>query len=280
MFVVADMGSTKTDWSFVDEKKKTSLKTQGFNPYFYSTENIKQILKDAFDNKNLPLTEVEKLYFYGSGCSTDEKCAIIKNALIDFFPNTEIFITHDLLGSARALCGRNQGVACILGTGSNSCLYDGENIIDNVPSLGFLLGDEGGGSDIGRELIKYYNYGELPMELEEQFEEEFKMNRKLLLKEVYETKHPNVYCAGYSKFVADNKANPVMQQLITERLDEFFKRHVIKYEDYKNLPINFIGSTAYYYSDILRKVAIKYGTRVGVIVQNPMEKLIAFHNGL
>ncbi len=281
MFVVADMGSTKTDWSFVDESKKVTLiKTQGFNPYFYSTEDIKNILRPAFLGKDLPLTVADKLYFYGSGCSSDEKCAIVKNALVEFFPNAEIFITHDLLGSARALCGKNKGVACILGTGSNSCLYDGENIVANVPSLGFLLGDEGGGSDMGRELIKYYTYGELPKDLEQKFEEEFKMNRKLLLKEVYETKHTNVYCATYSRFVAEHKENPVMQQLIDERLDQFFKRHVSKYENYQELPINFIGSTAYYYANTLRKVAIRYGTRVGIIIQNPMEKLIAFHNGL
>lgn len=281
MFVIADMGSTKTDWSFVDDNKKVTLiKTQGFNPYFYSTEEIKLILKPAFLNKNLHLTSVLKLYFYGSGCSSDEKCATVKDALTEFFPNAEIFVTHDLLGSARAVCGRNKGIACILGTGSNSCLYDGGNIVANVPSLGFLLGDEGGGSDMGRELIKYYNYGELPIDLEQKFEQEFKMNRKLLLKEVYETKHPNVYCATYSRFVAEHKLNPVMQQLIDERLDQFFKRHVIKYEGYKELPINFIGSTAYYYADTLRKVAIRYGTRVGIIIQNPMEKLIAFHHGL
>ncbi|MCX6181883.1 MAG: hypothetical protein NT150_08155 [Bacteroidetes bacterium] len=278
MFVVADMGSTKTDWCFVDKDKNVTLiKTQGFNPYFYTTEDIKLLLEPEFSDKNIPWNDITNVYFYGSGCSVGEKCELVKNALTPFFPKAEIFVTHDLLGSARALCGKSTGIACILGTGANTCLYDGEKIVANVTSAGFLLGDEGSGADLGRELIKYYLYGELPKEIEQAFENEYKINRKSLVGEVYSTKHPNAYCATYSKFVAKHIANPVIQQLVEERFNEFFKRHVSKYNNYKNLPVNFIGSVAFHFSAQLEKIAKKYGTQVGIIIQTPMEKLIDFH---
>ncbi len=281
MFVVADMGSTKTDWAFVDQDKKVTLiKTQGFNPYFYSTEDIKLLLAPEFADKDIAWDKISNVYFYGSGCSAGEKCELVKNALSPFFPKANIFVTHDLLGSAHALCGREKGVACILGTGANTCLYDGEKIVANVTSAGFLLGDEGSGADLGRELIKYYLYGELPKDIEQIFENEYKITRQSLVGEVYSTKHPNAYCATYSRFLAAHKENAVIQKLIEERFDEFFKRHVSKYEGYQKLPINFIGSVAFYFSAQLEKVAKKYGTQLGIIIQTPMEKLIDFHYGL
>ncbi|MFM7023414.1 MAG: hypothetical protein ACKOXB_10580 [Flavobacteriales bacterium] len=279
MFVVADMGSTKTDWSFVeDNKKMTLIKSQGFNPHFYSSEEIKALLEPIFADKKELLNRVRQLYFYGSGCSNEEKINVVRTALITFFPNAAIYITHDLMGSARAVCGRERGIACILGTGANTCLYDGEKIIDNVPSLGFLLGDEGSGADLGRELIKYYMYGELPLHLEEKFEENYKVSKQTLVGEIYSTKHLNAYCGNYAKFLTENKEEPIVQQLVDERFREFFKRHVSKYDDYQNLQVHFIGSIAYYFSKNLRKAAQACGTKVGRIIPAPMEKLIEYHS--
>lgn len=278
MIVVADMGSTKTDWSFVDtDKNIVKLSTKGFNPYFYSTEEIIVLLKSEFSKQTFNWNEITNVYFYGSGCSSKDKQRIVKNALLPFFPKAELFISHDLLASARAVCGKNKGIACILGTGANTCLFDGENIIANNPSLGFLLGDEGSGGDLGRELIKYYQYGELPKEIEEKFELQYNMNRQKLLDEVYSTKHPNAYCAAYSTFVNENKSNPVIKQMIEERMEEFFKRHVTKYEGHQNIPINFVGSIAHYFEENLKTVAQKFGCSVGVIVKNPVNLLIAYH---
>jgi N-acetylglucosamine kinase-like BadF-type ATPase len=278
MIVVADMGSTKTDWSFVDtDKNIVKLSTKGFNPYFYSTEEIIVLLKSEFSKQTFNWNEITNVYFYGSGCSSKDKQRIVKNALLPFFPKAELFISHDLLASARAVCGKNKGIACILGTGANTCLFDGENIIANNPSLGFLLGDEGSGGDLGRELIKYYQYGELPKEIEEKFELQYNMNRQKLLDEVYSTKHPNAYCAAYSTFVNENKSNPVIKQMIEERMEEFFKRHVSKYEGHQNIPINFVGSIAHYFEENLKTVAQKFGCSVGVIVKNPVNLLIAYH---
>ena len=278
MIVVADMGSTKTDWSFVDtDKNIVKVSTKGFNPYFYSTEEIIVLLKSEFSKQTFNWNEITNVYFYGSGCSSKDKQRIVKNALLPFFPKAELFISHDLLASARAVCGKNKGIACILGTGANTCLFDGENIIANNPSLGFLLGDEGSGGDLGRELIKYYQYGELPKEIEDKFEAQYKMNRQKLLDEVYSTKHPNAYCAAYSTFVNENKSNPVIKQMIEERMEEFFKRHVSKYEGHQNIPINFVGSIAHYFEENLKTVAQKFGCSVGVIVKNPVNLLIAYH---
>ena len=278
MIVVADMGSTKTDWSFVDtDKNIVKVSTKGFNPYFYSTEEIIVLLKSEFSKQTFNLNEITNVYFYGSGCSSKDKQRIVKNALLPFFPKAELFISHELLASARAVCGKNKGIACILGTGANTCLFDGENIIANNPSLGFLLGDEGSGGDLGRELIKYYQYGELPKEIEEKFELQYNMNRQKLLDEVYSTKHPNAYCAAYSTFVNENKSNPVIKQMIEERMEEFFKRHVSKYEGHQNIPIHFVGSIAHYFEENLKTVAQKFGCSVGVIVKNPVNLLIAYH---
>jgi glucosamine kinase len=278
MIVVADMGSTKTDWSFIDTNKNiVKVSTKGFNPYFYSTEEIIVLLKPEFSKQTFNWNEITNVYFYGSGCSSKDKQRTVKNALAPFFPQADLFISHDLLASARAVCGKNKGIACILGTGSNTCLYDGENIVANNPSLGFLLGDEGSGGDLGRELIKYYQYGELPKEIEEKFETQYKMNRQKLLDEVYSTKHPNAYCASYSTFVNENKSNPVIKQMIEERMEEFFKRHVSKYEGHQNIPINFVGSIAHYFEENLKTVAQKFGCTIGVIVRNPVDLLIAYH---
>ncbi len=278
MFVVADMGSTKTDWSFVDKNKNVvKLNTKGFNPYFYTTEEIIALLKPEFGNNPMNWEEITNVYFYGSGCSSQQNQTIVKKALSPFFPKADIFISHDLLASARAVCGKNKGIACILGTGSNTCLYDGEKVVANNPSLGFLLGDEGSGGDLGRELLKYYMYGELPKEIEAQFEKQYDMNRDKLISEVYGTKHANAYCAAFSTFVNENKSNPVIKQLIEERMDEFFKRHVSKYEGYQSVPVNFIGSIAHYFEENLKTVAKKHGATVGIIIKNPVDKLIDFH---
>ena len=278
MIVVADMGSTKTDWSFVDASKKVfKVNTKGFNPYFYTTEEIVELLKPEFSKESFDWNAITNVYFYGAGCSSKDKQRIVSDALKPFFPKADLFISHDLLASARAICGRNKGIACILGTGANTCLYDGEQVVANNPSLGFLLGDEGSGGDLGRELIKYYQYGELPKEIEQKFESQYNMNRQKLLDEVYSTKHPNAYCAAYSTFVNENKSNSVIKRMIEERMEEFFKRHVTKYEEHQNIPINFVGSIAHYFESNLKTVAAKFGCTVGIIVKNPVDLLIAYH---
>lgn len=277
MIAIADMGATKTDWSFAEGT--TVIKTipsKGFNPYFYTTDEIITLLKADFLDEDF--SDVKEVHLYGAGCSTMEKKKIVRNALNVYFPNAEIEINHDLLASARAVCGKSPGIACILGTGSNSCLYDGTDVISNNPSLGFLLGDEGSGGDMGRELIKAYYYGELSAKMEIKFEEQFNTEKDSLLGSVYSTDKPNVFCAAFAPFLAQNIDEDCIRKIVISSIDQFFKRHVSTYDNYQKLPINFVGSVAHHFRYILEEVAKDNGCRIGLIIKAPVGKLIEYHN--
>jgi N-acetylglucosamine kinase-like BadF-type ATPase len=277
MIVIVDMGATKTDWSFADGSTVIrTINTKGFNPYFYSTEEIVDLLRPDFIEEDL--SDISKIYLYGAGCSTQEKKKIVKNALLVYFPSAEIEINHDLLASARAICGKNPGIACILGTGSNSCLYDGTDVIANNPSLGFILGDEGSGGDLGRELIKAYYYGELSTAIEIKFEEQFNTDRDSLLTNIFSTDKPNTYCAAFAPFLAQNIDEDCINKLVVGSFNEFFERHVSTYDNYQKLPINFVGSVAHHFKYVLEEVTKSHGCRIGTIVKAPVGKLIEYHN--
>ncbi len=276
MIVIADMGSTKTDWSFADGSTVIkNIETRGFNPYFYSTEQIIKILNEDFEGHNL--SGLDHVYFYGAGCSNEEKCKTVEDAIKVHFPNSVIEVDHDLLASARALCGDTPGIACILGTGSNTCMYDGTYVIANNPSLGFLLGDEGSGSHMGKELIKCYYYNELPKEISQKLERTFDISKDMLLDDIYSHQSPNTYLASFAKFLIENKENNVIKQIIVDSFDEFFRRHIHKYDSYQKIPVNFIGSIAYYFKDVLQEVSKKHGATIGLVVKTPVGKLIDFH---
>lgn len=276
MIVIADMGSTKTDWSFADGSNVIkNIETRGFNPYFYSTEQIIQLLTEDFKDEDL--SGVDELYFYGAGCSNEEKCQSVENAIKKFFPNTIIEVDHDLLASARALCGTTPGIACILGTGSNTCMYDGTYVIANNPSLGFMLGDEGSGSHMGKELIRCYFYNELPKDISQKFERAYNLSRDMLLDDIYAHPSPNTYLASFAKFLIENKDSSAVKQIIVDSFDEFFNRHIHKYDSYKKIPVNFIGSIAYYFKEILQEVAKKHDATIGLVIKTPIAKLIEFH---
>jgi N-acetylglucosamine kinase-like BadF-type ATPase len=276
MIVIVDMGATKTDWSFADGSTVIkTIQTKGFNPYFYSTGEIIDLLRADFIEEDF--SEVKKVYLYGAGCSTQEKKKIVKTALETYFPSAKIEINHDLLASARAICGKNPGIACILGTGSNSCLYDGTDVIANNPSLGFILGDEGSGGDLGRELIKAYYYGELSTKVEIQFEAKFNTDRDSLLTNIFSTDKPNTYCAAFAPFLAQNIDEDCVKKLVVGSFNQFFERHVSTYDNYKRLPINFVGSVAHHFKYVLEEVAKNYGCRIGLIVKAPVGKLIEYH---
>lgn len=276
MIVIADMGSTKTDWSFTDGSSVIkNIQTRGFNPYFYSRDQIIEILNEDFNGHDL--SGVDELYFYGAGCSNEEKCKSVEDAIKMHFPNTIIEVDHDLLASARALCGKTPGIACILGTGSNTCMYDGTYVIANNPSLGFLLGDEGSGSHLGKQLVKYYFYNELPSDMTKKLEREYNVSRDMLLDDIYAHPSPNSYLATFARFLIENNENPVIKQIIVDSFDEFFRRHIHKYDSYQKIPVNFIGSIAFYFKDILQEVAKKHNASVGLVIKKPIAKLIEFH---
>lgn len=276
MIVVTDSGSTKADWIFANSSGFQQLvRTVGINPFLHGadliTEMVGRDLRDA-----APVEEVEEVFFYGAGCSDEKRCRIMQEGLSAIFPKAEIFVEHDLLAAARAACGREPGIACILGTGSNSCAYDGSLIIDNVPSLGYLVGDEGSGSHLGKSLLKAYYYREMPNDLKLEFQQEMASDKTAVFDQIYGEK-PNVYLASLSEFLTRRLDHPFAVEMASQCFREFFQRHVFKYENCHRLPIHFVGSIAFLYQDIIFDVLNKMGLHPGRVIRKPIQELVNFH---
>ena len=277
MILIADSGSTKADWMCIqDGKIGQKVSTKGFNPNAWTTDEIIAELEGDFQQK-MPLSSIEKVIFYGSGCWGPCRKKIVADALKVIFPSSIVEVEHDLLASARATCGDEPGIACILGTGSNSVLYDGKIEVDNVTNLGHLAGDEGSASHIGRKLLQAYFYRELPEELEQSFEILTPGGREEVLNRLYKNPRPNLYLASFSRFINVHKKHLVIWNLVKESFTEFIRRHVCKYEGHQHLPIHFVGSIAYYYSDILAEVLAEEGLHLGQIIKQPIHNLVAYH---
>lgn len=277
MIIIADSGATKTDWRVIDKGIVIDeLQTIGFNPYFVSSEEIKDALEKElfpfFDNK-----AVEKVFFYGAGCSCEQKGSIVSNALEDFFQNARIYIEHDLLGAARALCGKEKGIACILGTGSNSCLYDGTDVIENVPSLGYFFGDEGSGAHIGRIFIKAVLKNELPAEVKSTFDAKFGLSFEKILDTIYKKPMPSRFLASFAEFIGQNINQPYLQDIIRNCFRDFFDNQLTKYTGYKEVPVHFLGSIAFNFSSLLNEVSSEYGISLNKIVKSPIAGLVEYH---
>ena len=277
MIFIADGGSTKVDWRIIDRNSKQSeYSTIGFNPFFYTEKMIVQELQKSFV-KDLPVNEAKKVFFYGSGCSDAYRKEILANAFRVIFPNADVLVDHDLLASAKATCGDDAGIACILGTGSNSGLYNGHKIIDNITNLGYLLGDEGSGTHLAKKLIRAYYYRELPKDLERKFDETYKIDKRDLLNRLYGGERANVYLASFSRFLFDHKDHMYIQHIVHRSFGEFIDRHVMKYDNHKILPIHFVGSIAYYFSFILESLLSERSLNLGSIIKRPVDNLVDYH---
>ena len=277
MILLADSGSTKTRWVLLNNGKiMMDLTTEGFNPYYYDQKELEKILYDRL-HKHLRPETVLKIYFYGAGCSTKNNCLLIKNALKKLFANAGIFTGHDLEGAAVSLLQDKKGIACILGTGSNSCMWDGEKIIFNVPSLGFMLGDEGSGTYIGKLLLQKLLSGDADKELTEKFFKEYDLDFESALHKIYGEPNPNRFMSSLSKFTGDNIHYDDCRLVVTTAFNDFINKHISKYPDYKNQQVSFTGSVAYYFSDILKEVLQKHGILLGVISKNPMDGIVEYH---
>jgi len=278
MILIADSGGSKTDWRLV--RKDGSIdqaSSAGFNPYYQPIDDLKRIVKDVLMSRIPPSEEVTEIYFYGAGVSSEKNQATIKQAFLEFFPNAQIEIGWDLLAAARALCGNEPGIACIMGTGSNSCLYDGKNIVDNVANLGWILADEGSGANIGRKFLVDYLRKKLPDTLARQFQARFPLTREQFLEKVYQEEKPSAFLASFAKFIFQHLKEPYCYQLIYSSFAEFYENNVMKYEDYENLKVHFTGSIAFYFSDILRQVANDKGITVKNILEGPIAGLTLYH---
>jgi glucosamine kinase len=279
MILIADSGSTKTDWRLIDADEKIhQYKTSGFNPYFQSTQEIAATLgKELLPQLENKHHENLKVFYYGAGCSTEDKCSIVKNAIELNFPQATIEVDHDLLAAARALCGREAGIAAILGTGSNSCYYDGKNIAENTPNLGFFLGDEGSGGYLGKKLITAYMYKELPAELHEAFYHKYKLGKEEILDHIYKKPMPNKFCASFGMFLQHYINHPYVAKMIYDAFALFFDKHICKYPRHKEVPFHCVGSIGFYFGNILNEVARDKGIRMGRVLESPISGLTLYH---
>jgi len=277
MILIADSGSTKTDWSLLThENEIRSFQTIGMNPYFIDAEGVEKELE-----KNLSpyvnVQQIDKVFFYGSGCSSIQKKDVIREPLEEFFRLADVEVEHDLLAAARALFGKSSGIACILGTGSNSCLYNGNDIVENVPSVGYFFGDEGGGVYLGKMIITAYLRDELPADLRQLFENKYTYRFDFILDAIYKQAFPNRFLASFSMFLSENISHPYIHQLIYDAFDRYFHYQVSQYTDFKKHPLSCTGSVGYHYKEILLKVAEKWEVKVSEICKTPMQGLINYH---
>ncbi|MBL4669644.1 MAG: hypothetical protein JKY30_10330 [Flavobacteriales bacterium] len=276
MILVADSGSTKTDWRLIDEKGKVrQFSTIGFNPYFINSTDILSELTTS--TISAIKGNVSKVYFYAAGCSTQENKDVVREPLTTFFSNAKIEVEHDMLAAARATCSKKRGMVAILGTGANSCLYNGIEIVENVRALGFILGDSGSGADIGKTFIKAFLGGELSLEIEEKFKKEYNLNADSILDAVYKKALPNRFLAGFSHFIFNHIDNPDIQKMVEHRFELFFEKNICKYSDYENNTLHLVGSIAFVYQEVLKKVALKYNVKIGKVIKQPIEELVNYH---
>lgn len=277
MILIADSGSTKTDWRLVADKKEIlSCQTIGLNPYYVHQEMVINALKTS------PLIEfvnkVKAIYFYGAGCSSPAKQLELSSYLASFFSAAKIKVDHDLLGAARALCKTSGGMVAILGTGTNTCLYDGKQITHNIPALGYVLGDEGGGVSLGKLLIKMVLHKKLSSNLLGDFKKSFPdLTINIILDKVYQQPLPNRFLASFSPFIAQHKSHSEIKQLINSCFHQFFSEYIVFYPNYKNYPLHLVGSIAYHFKNEISEVANKYEVKIGDVLQQPIDELVEFH---
>ncbi len=275
--LIADSGATKAEWCLLENGKIKTVFTQGISPYFLTVEQIRDILLKELKPK-LRNAEPTEIYYYGTGCARPENAKLVKKALKLVYPDADIDVKHDLMAAARALCGRSKGIACILGTGSNSCYYDGKKIVRNSPGLGYVLGDEGSGAYLGKKVIQYYLYGTFDDELRGRFDLTYTTNTSEILENVYKKPLPNRYLAGFTHFLADNRGHYMIENIIEDGLNDFFFNHLCKYRETWTLPVSFAGSVAFGFKDVLKHLCDSYEFDLGKVVKNPMQGLVEYHS--
>ena len=279
MKLAVDSGSTKTDWGFFSTVYDLkTVKTQGINPCHQSEEEIRNILRNELlpNTQNIDLGAITEVFYYGAGCATESICTQMASLLKEFFPNAAITVDSDMLGAARALCGHAEGVACVLGTGSNSCLYNGKSIEDQVPSLGYILGDEGSSAALGRRLIGDCLKRQLPETVSREFMERYFLTKESIIESVYRKPLPNRFIAGFAPFVYEKRNVPEVHKMIIQCFQEFFTRNVINYHK-PWLPVHFVGSLAGSFAEELRETADSLGMTIGKIEASPMNGLVDYH---
>ena len=274
--LIADSGATKCEWCLITNGRKKQVITKGISPYFLNQQEIIALLQNELLPK-LKKADIQEVYFYGTGLGHDENKKMVSAALKKVFRGAKITTNTDMLGAARALCGKEKGIACILGTGSNSCYYNGSRIMKSGASLGYILGDEGSGAYLGKKVLQYYLYNTFDEDLKSRFDAQFVTTPNEILESVYKKALPNRYLAGFTIFLAENRGHYMIENIIEDGLNDFFFCHLHKYRESWISPINFIGSVAFGFKDVLQDLCDSYELELGQVLQSPMQGLVKYH---
>ena len=279
MILIADCGSTKIDWCVVSHGEvKLQVFTSGINALLMPEDQIRETLAKELAPQ-VASFDIDQVYYYGAGCLFEDICANVRRAIKANIPSAEVIEVHsDLLAAARALCGDNEGIACIMGTGSNSCYYDGKEIVDNVSPLGYILGDEGSGAVLGKLLVGDVLKKQLPEALCEKFLAENNLDRQKIIENVYKKPAANRFLASLTPFLIKNIEEPAVHRLVLNAFKAFFVRNIENYKNYKELPVCFVGSIAFYYREVLEEAAKSLDIKIGTVIKSPMEGLVKYHS--
>ncbi len=274
--LVADSGSTKAEWCLMSGKERKTYLTQGMSPYFLTSVQMEELVRTEL----LPQLDgvvPDEVFYYGTGCAAEQNVKLVHKSLHAIWPDAKIEVNHDLMAAARALCGHEPGIASILGTGSNSCYYDGNNIVKNNPGLGYVLGDEGSGAFLGKKILQYYLYQTFDDEMRFRFDQKFGVDKDAILENVYRKPMPNRYLASFTPFLAENRGHYMIENILEDGLNDFFFNHLYKYSESWTVPLHFTGSVAWHFRDIIEELCQLYELQLGRILKNPMDGLAVYH---
>jgi len=277
MIFIVESGSTKSDWVLLGpENSQNVFASPGFNPYFHSADWIEEELKKV-DGIMSIADQVSEIYFYGAGCSSDKLNAVVQEGLNRIFKNAKVYVDHDLVACAYATYKGRESISCIVGTGSNSCYFDGKTVSEVVPALGYILGDEGSGSYFGKKLIAAYLYHHLPEHLTKDFFDTYGFTKDALVEKVYCEPNANVFIASFMPFISKHSVEPYFQHMIEEGFRHFMQVHVCCYPNYKSSDLWFVGSIAGIFREALDRAAVSLGIKVTGVCSKPVEGLVDYH---
>ena len=274
--LIADSGSTKCEWRRVGARGGSTYFTQGMSPYFLTGQQMEDVIRTEL-LKQMKKDDLSEVHFYGTGNKNPRNAQLIKKVLQRVFPKALITVDHDLLGAARALCHYEPGVACILGTGSNSCYFNGRRIVRNSPGLGYVLGDEGSGAYLGKKVIQYYLYDIFELELKEKFEKKYNLDAATILENVYQKPLANRYLASFTLFLSENRGHYMIENILEDGINDFFYNHISRYPESTRYPVHFTGSIAYYFKDVVLSLCEWYGMRPGAFLKSPIDGLVRYY---
>ena len=283
MRLIIDSGSTKMEWILLDRSVvKQRFLTEGFNPNYSENQSLDSIISSVVTRYGEYLSNKGSfsIHYYGTGCGNQQNCQSIKEVFLLHFPHADIHVTHDLMAACHALLGNEKGIACILGTGSNSCAYDGKEITERAVSLGYLLGDEGSGMHIGKEMLRTYFYGSMPADLREQFDATYHLELKDFIHQLYHGEQPSKYLASFARFAGEYQSHPYVHTLVKGCFDAFVESFLLRFDQSESMKISFVGSVAYHFRDILTESLAGYGLTLGEVMQTPSEGLIRYYQSL